>query len=259
MVRGIYTAGTGMLTQMNRMDVVANNIANSDTTGFKRDVAVTRSFTDRFMHALGQPMAPLSFGDTRRIGQVRPGNFVDEVYTDFAGGAVRHTGNTFDMSIEGSGFFVVQAGEGEEAVVRYTRNGAFGLDSNRVLRTSEGHTVLSSAGAAITVPEGVSIDIGYGGEIIVGGEVVANVGLVSFENPQSLRKFGENLFDRTEATQEQGFVGRVLGGYLENSNVNTVREMVDMINIQRNFEANQRMVTIQDNTLNLAVNEIARR
>ena len=257
MIRGIYTAGTGMLTQMNRMDVVANNIANSDTTGFRRDLAVTRSFTDRFMNALGNPTTPFRFGDTRRIGQVRPGNFVDEVYTDFSTGSVRHTGNPFDIAIEGEGFFVIQAGEG--APNRYTRSGAFVLDSERTLRTREGHAVLDAQGATISVPDGASIEVNDGGGIMVDGVLAASIGLVSFEDPQSLRKFGENLFDRTEASVEQPFGGRLLAGYLENSNVNTVREMVEMINIQRNFEANQRMVTIQDNTLNLAVNEIARR
>lgn len=262
MIRGIYTSAVGMKTQMNRMDVVSNNIANSDTVGFKRDLAVTRSFTDRLMFALGQPPSPLQFGGTRRLGEVRPGNFVDEVFTDFRGGSVRQTNNIFDIAIEGAGFITVQvAGEGAETTNRYTRAGHLSPDSAGILRTREGHAVLSSEGTPLTIPtgSGSDIEIQTNGQIVAGGEIIGTISITNFENPQTLRKFGENLFDRTEASVEADFNGRILSGYLENSNVNTVREMVEMINIQRNYEANQRLVTIQDSTLNLAVNEIARR
>ncbi|MCL2616098.1 MAG: flagellar hook-basal body protein [Defluviitaleaceae bacterium] len=263
MIRGIYASGVGMKTNMNRMDVIANNLANADTVGFKRELPVQRSFTEHFMHAIGGSHSD-RFGPTH-IGNVRLGNFVDEVHIDFRSGSLRQTYNPLNMAIIGEGFFAISAtGSNGETTQRFSRNGAFVLANDRTLRTPEGHAVLGTDGNPITVPDG-ELSINGNGEIHVrtpGSETFTHVGtvqIVNFENPQSLRPFGDNLFNTTPESTMVAFTGNVASGYLEMSNINVVREMVEMIAIQRNYEANQRVLTIADNTLGRAVNDIAQR
>ena len=264
MIRGIYASGVGMKTNMNRMDVISNNLANVDTAGFKRELPVQRSFTEHLMHAIGGPGASV-LGPTQ-IGQVRPGNFVDEVHLDFRNGALRQTGGQLDLAIVGDGFFSVSMTDQQgQATTRYTRNGAFTLDSNQQLRTMEGHLVQSASGGPITIPSGSEIAIAGNGAVYVRDPadasltLVDTIQIVSFENPQSLRQFGDNTFNTTAESVQTDFTGNVLSGHLETSNVNIVREMVEMIAIQRNYEANQRVLTIADTTLGRAVSEIAQR
>ena len=245
MIRGLYASAVGMQTNMNRMDVVSNNLANVDTAGFKRETAVQRSFTEELMHAMGGPNHHIT--GPRRVGPVRLGNFVDEVHIDFRNGPLRTTDNPFDFAIVGEGFFAISMTDRNgETTERFTRNGSFTLDQNRQLRTMEGHVVLGVDGGPITIPADGTLDI-------------SALRIVNFENPQSLRPFGDNTLNITPESVQVAFSGTVLVGYLESSNVNPIREMVEMIAIQRNYEANQRVLSIADTTLQRAVNDIARR
>jgi len=257
MLRGLYNSAMGMTTQMQRMDVVANNLANADTLGFKRDVVVTQSFAD----ALGQRIREYDLGITNRpnVGFMSLGTFVHTLHTDFSIGSLRLTGGALDLAMDGLGFFQINhvSSTGEETL-KFTRSGNFLLNQDRILMTMDGMAVLSASGNPITIPDG-EIVILANGEIQVNGEAIDQIGMVQFEDPQTLRAFGNNLFMTTEESVIEPFAGNLIQGYLENSNVNTVREMVEMISLARVYEANQHAFGIRDQIFGQAVSEIARR
>ncbi len=255
MVRGLYTSALGMTTQMNKMDVVSNNIANADTTGFKKDAVVTRSFTEEFMKKLDDPTDMIT---APRIGKMSLGVFVDDIHTSFNNGTFKKTGGNLDLAITGTGFFAVsvvdKAGNVNEM---YTRDGAFSLSTSGMLITKDGNFV-SGQNGTISVPNG-RISIDEDGNVYSNGEFVDRIKMVDFEDLATLRKVGDNTFDTTEQTQTKPCTAAISTGYLENSNVNPVKEMIDMITVARTYEANQRLVTIHDTTIGRAVNDIARR
>jgi len=247
----------GMTTQMQRMDVVANNMANADTRGFKRDIVVTQSFAD----ALGRRIREYDLGITNRppVGFMSLGTFVHTLHTDFSQGSLRQTGGALDLALDSLGFFRVAHVASDGTVTnKYTRDGGFLLNSDRVLTTSDGYAVLNTSGSPINIPAGEIVILGNG-DILVNGETIDRIQMVSFEDPLTLRAFGNNLFTITEDSVEIPFTGSVMQGYLENSNVNTVREMVEMITLARAYEANSRALSIRDGLLGQAVSEIARR
>lgn len=265
MVRGLYTAGIGMMSQMNRMDVLSNNLANVDTAGHKRDLSVTRSFTDELLFRVnaGTPMeTALGFPPVPRpIGRHSSGMVVDEVFVDFSMGRIRATGDALNFALNGSGFFTVAVElPTGEVVTRYSRDGNFTVDAFGRLVNMSGALVLGFDDLPIMIPigEGTPI-VDPSGEIIIGGEVVGQMAIVDFANLETLRKVGDNLFDVTDLTEMVLFEGSVIQGYLESSNVNVVREMVELINVARMYEANSRFVQAMDQTLARSVNDIARR
>jgi flagellar basal-body rod protein FlgG len=262
MLRGLYISGIGMRSQMDRMSVISNNLANVDTTGFKRDVTASRSFTDEVMNRLHAEVPDPITGHARHhvpINRFTSGVFVDEVHTDFMQGALQAAGDQYALAIAGNGFFAVSVPLANgEMVTRYTRDGSFTPDSQGMLMTRDGGIVLSDANTPIFIPQGFSeIIIDNTGRIIAGGDVVAALQMVDFENYASLRKMGNNYFDVTEQTVQIPFTGRVEQGYLELSNINAVREMIDIINVSRIYEANARFVQAMDETLGRAVSQIA--
>ena len=256
MVRGLYTAGVGMTAAMNKVDVIANNIANAATTGYKKDNVITQSFSEELMKRLHDPALNHVVHDVG-IGGVRLGVFVDTIHTDFMNGSLNITGNEFDLAVVGDGFFVVTAEDrtgtqGEH----YTRNGSFAL-LNGMLITKDGYAVMGSNGV-INIPDG-DFSVSETGAIYIDGEFIDNIRMVSFNDNQSLRKYKDNLYTTTPESQIVEFAGSIQQGALEMSNVNTVREMVDLITTHRNYEASQRVITTIDQQLGRAVSDIARR
>lgn len=254
MIRGIYTSALGMITSMQRMDVVTQNMANANTTAYKRDHVVSHEFSDILMARLNDP--GLRMFKSMPIGFVNPGVFVDDVFTAFTQGAFQQTGNSLDLAISGQGFFVVNL-DGEEL---FTRDGTFTM-ANGLLLTQSGGRVQGLNGD-ITLPDGYIV-IDEQGRILVNDEYIDTLRFANFSRDglHSLRKMQDNLFrvsDYTPGT-EMPFEGLVMQGYLEMSNVNIVREMVEMITNQRAYDTNARMITLQDGTLQRAVNDIARR
>ena len=249
MLRGIYTASSAMMVEQTRLDVISNNLSNVNTVGFKRyDVAV-QSFHDVLIEAQG--VSPK--GAYRHpIGVLGMG--ADEVisYTSFAAGALRHTGNSLDVAISGEGFFVVQTPEGE----RYTRDGSFRIGPSSELVTSAGHPVLGENGPIIL--RGNRIDIDAQGVVYVDGRQVDKLRIVDFAAREGLRKQNSQYFESTEssgaAIPAENYV--VSQEHLEQSNVEIVREMVNMINATRSYEMNQRMILSQDDALSKAVNDV---
>lgn len=255
MIKGLYTSALGMTTQMNKMDVVANNIANIDTTGFKKDKVVTRAFTEELIKRLGDQ------SDIRRtvpVGGMSKGLFIDDVYTDFSSGSLRNTGAPLDLAISGEGFFVIMA-ENANGVLEenYSRDGAFTLDANRVLVTKLGQRVMGLNGE-ITIPDG-DIVVDSNGEIYSNDEYVDTLRMTSFSDLHSLRKFKDSLYSTTAQSQPIPFTGIIEQGYVENSNAGSVNEMLDMIATSRLYEANQRMILAHDTILQRVANDIGRK
>jgi len=254
LIRGLYTGASGMLAEMTRTDVISNNIANVNTTGFKKDRTIFRAFPEMYIHRIDDPvsvgldrtMDPRPF-----IGMMGTGVMVDEVNTDFSQGNLNTTSNLLDVAIKGEGFFEVQTPEG----IRYTRDGSFSLSREGYLITKDGYYVLGENGPLIIPQEG-EIAINSLGEVVVGAQYVDRLRVVGFEDQGLLVKQGDNLFV-SEAPAIQADA-QVVQGALEGANLNTVTEMVDLITAFRAYEASQKVIRTHDETLDRAVNDIAR-
>ena len=248
MIRGLYTSALGMTSQMKKMDIVTNNIANADTTGFKRDVAATQSFSAELMKRLDDQTRYFNV-HAKNAGNVSLGVFVDDITTDFSTGSLRQTDSPLDLAISGDAFFAISyPNKNGENSVKYTRDGSFTISADGTIVTRDGYALLGADGNSIRVTGGTPV-VSENGTVYVNDEVLGQISLVSFENTESLRKFGSNLYDVTDITAQKASTSALLQGYLENSNINSVVEMVELINLSRAYEANQKMVTIHDTTM----------
>lgn len=249
MIRGLYTAGTGMISQMKKMDVITNNLSNVNTTGYKEDTLLTRSFQETLLSRINDPSVVYS---TPEVGPLNKGVRIDQVHTDFEQGTLNETGNKTDFAIQGKGFFVVNTPNGE----RLTRDGTFTLDATGRLVTSEGHPVMGQNGEIYIGTKQFSVNGQR--EIMVDGEVIDRLHIVNV-NDEDLRKTGDNLYlninpqNQTENTDSQ-----VKQGFLEGSNVDLAKSMVNMMEVYRNYESNQRVVKMLDDTLGRTVNDIGK-
>jgi len=264
MLRGLYISGIGMRSQMDRMDVLSNNLANADTTAFKRDISVSRSFTDELMNRVhGEIPCPVTGHERhhRPINRFTSGVFVDEVHTDFMQGSLQVAGDQYAMAIAGNGFFVVNVPLSTgEIVTRYTRDGSFTPNSEGMLMTKDGGIVMGANGMPIYIPREISeITVDAMGRIVAGLDIIGQLQLIDFEDYTTLRKMGNNYFDVTEQTVMIPFTGEVWQGHLELSNISAVREMIELINVSRIYEANSKFVQTMDQMLGQAVSQIASR
>lgn len=278
MIRGIYTGTTGMLAQMQNLDTIANNLANMDKTGFKRDTTVFKSFPEMLIRrASDDGMVKFPLGSYDRmpvVGKLGTGVEVNETFTTFEQGSLRRTENAFDFALDGEGFFTIETKDG----LRYTRNGSFLLDKDSFLVTKDGSYVLGENGRIQLKQNNFSVN--EQGEIVVNGDfqghkdrmvsyaendwqnpqITDKLRIVTFRQPRALEKNGNSYFSpREDAFPEYPATEtKVQQGFLENSNVNPVIEMTRMIEVQRIYEANQRIVQTHDAALGRLVNEIAK-
>ena len=246
-----------MLTQQHKMDVVSNNLANATTVGFKKDTLSLEAFSDILARRIedrgDNPM-------TRSLGSMTMFNNLAEVRTSFTQGVLQDTGLTTDVAIDAdaNAFFVVASRDASGNAANFlTRDGSFQTTASGLLVTRNGDPVLGTEGA-IQLPAGAEFTVRGDGTVEVAGAVVAKLLVRHIENPESLRKQGDNLLAATEQTRDGTFSGRVIQGRLEQSNVDSVREMVDMITVLRAYETNQKMIQYQDETLDKACNQIGR-
>ncbi|MFT9495706.1 flagellar hook-basal body protein [Anaerosolibacter sp.] len=356
MLRGLYTATSAMTTNNKKLDVVTNNIANINTTGYKKDLVVSETFpevlikkiagskdmmdTDFFKgvevtqdgnvyemkteggffrtktpigisyekalnftvnedgylstyyrdqdgnidtsagyQVLGN-RGPIFVGDGQLevndrgqvqvngnivdnlvmiappgvIGTLNSGVRLDKIETNHHQGQLYETDNKMDLAIKGRGFFQVETPEG----IRYTRDGSFKLNTAGELVTNEGYPVLGSQGTILI--EGAELAVSERGDILVDGETVDWLDMIEITNVKDLRKDGNNLYRLEDGLEleTQAFTGQVLQGFLESSNVDSVKEMVEMITLFRNYESNQRMIKAYDDTLQRTVNDIGK-
>jgi flagellar basal-body rod protein FlgG len=240
-----------MKTQFEKMDILTNNLANVDTTGYKKDIVVSRSFPEELTKRIQDRKN--GFSNNRNIGNMSLGLYIDEIYTSYVQGALKQTNDPLNLAIQGKAFFAIET---EDGIEKYTRDGSFVLGPDGRLMTKEGNTVLGENGA-IRLEQG-DVRIDESGNIYVNDEYIDRLRILEFENPESLRKVGDNLLERTEATAEKNVESQIMQGFVEGSNVNVVREMVDMITATRIYEANQKAIQTHDETLGKAVNEVGK-
>lgn len=246
MIRGLYTSATGMMVQRNRMDVVTNNIVNAETTGYKKDTLLTTPFNEVMLQRTNDPGINIYGGNI--VGPYSFGTHVDELITNFAQSSLEQTDRSTDLAITGEGFFAIETQAGE----RYTRAGNFAVDTQGYLVTEEGNYVLGQNGRIYVG----STDFNVAGDGTISGEyaVADRLRIVSFEDNGVLRKEGSSLYSvygGGQAAAAEGY--SIKQGMQESSNVDVASEMVDMISLYRKYEANQKAVTMTDETLGLAV------
>lgn len=254
MVKGLYSAYTGMLNEQKRLDIVANNIANAATTGYKKEGVTNQAFDS--MLAIKVKDATNGYMD-ESIGSVSLGVKIGEVYVNHTQGSIRQTGNTFDVALEGNGFFTIAVvdGNGEESI-KYTRDGSFKLNSEGYLMDADGNYVLGEGGYIQIPTEQAEVAIDSLGRITANGEYLDDLYITDFENYDYLKKYGDNLYEAVDGATEIEATGLVQQGYLEQSNVQSVEEMVNMIAITRAYETNQKVISTIDTMLDKAVNSV---
>ncbi len=246
---GMYLSAEGAQAQSKRLEVIANNMANINTVGFKPDAA---AFQSRFAEAIQEGHAGAG---SRGIDDVGGGVKVIETLTNFAPGRLQRTGNEADMAIIGNGFFQV-AGEGGEPLM--TRAGAFRLDPEGRLLTANNRAVLDAGGAPIQLAPNVPWSVSKDGFIQQSGGAIP-LALVEPESLDDLTKVGANLFRSRSEVQPVGENAReVRSGYLEMSGANSTQQMMAMIEASRAFEANARMIQTQDDAMGQLVGRLLR-
>lgn len=357
MLRGLYTATSAMTTNNKKMDVITNNLANINTTGYKKDLVISETFPEVLIKKINSPVdyagregfrgvevtqeenggyqvsttggffrtktfngvsyekmlnfavnedgylstyyrdqdgnidtsagylvlgnrGPVYVGDAALeindrgqvlvdgnivdnlvmlapppvIGTLNSGVRLDKIEINYEQGQIFETDNQLDFALKGRGFFQIETPEG----VKYTRDGSFKLNANNELVTSEGYRVLGSNGPILI--EGTKVSVSEGGEIFVDDQWMDQLNIVDIQNLRDMRKEGSNLYRMAAGTEAeaQPFSGQVLQGFLENSNVDAVKEMIEMITLFRNYESNQRMIKAYDDTLHKVVNEVGK-
>ncbi len=251
MVQGLYTSGSSMLNRTSRQDVITNNIANSEVPGFKRD--------GLFIKELGEAR--------RKATGSHPEWRADQIggaYVDFDQGSIRHTNSTRHLAIHGPGFFQVRTPQGD----LYTRNGEFSVSRDGEIVTNLGHQVLDDRGGSIQVEDNNFV-VNDGGQVLVNGESVATLAIHDFEKDVDGYYQDPDGVTRLERKQNGFFYPKpgvravdkspetkVIQGALEQSNVQPIIQMVDMVELMRAYEADQRAIRAQDETLRRAVNEV---
>ncbi len=265
--KGIFTALSGAMAQTQRLDTIANNIANANTTSFKKDEQTFREYLTAYEKppdVIQVPRVPASIESFYNMqGGDRALVESSGVFTDFSQGIVKPTGNTLDLAIEGQGFFEVLTPQG----VRLTRNGALNISAEGLLVTRDGHPVLREGlgqdpnGRMIQVSSR-NVTFSQSGEIYEGGESLGRLSLVRPENLEALQKVGSSSYRLRENFQAQlipADTAQVQQGFLEGSNVNIIKEMTDMIGASRAFESAQQTMKAFDQMDAKLVNELARR
>lgn len=234
MLRGIYANAQAMTALMAKQDVQSNNLANVNTTGFKKDRVNFEEFQEVLRgQIVSTPVAKTS--------------------TDTEDGPLQRTENPLDMAIQGNGYFTLETPQGP----RYTRAGSFQWNAKGQLTNSAGLIVQGSGGPIQKSPEGGPVRIGTDGKITMGENAIGQLNIVGFTKEARLKKVGGGLYEAVGG-EPQTSHGQVVQGFLESSSVNSVQEMADMINTLRLFETNQRSLRYQDEALGHAIQELAR-
>ncbi len=252
MIRGIYTSASGMLAETVRTDVISNNLANVNTTGYKRDVTINKDFASLLMERINDgPVTP--------IGGMGVGTVVDEIATIQDQGAFKVTGNPLDVAIKGKGFFVIQTPAGE----RYTRNGSFQRSAQGELVTSEGYRVMGQGGP-IQLGDTEKVNISSDGRVQLHqpGQIeaveIGQLRMVEFADEKQLLKEGDSMFKAAPNARAQASTTMVEQSALEMANTNAVTEMINLIAAFRSYEINSKAVQTHDTLMGRAVNDVGK-
>jgi flagellar basal-body rod protein FlgG len=267
-LKGVYTALSGAIAQSEKLDTIANNIANVNTPGFKRDQLSFQEYLTAYekeQKLMNVPKIPASIESFYDL-QGGDKSYVDVKgsFTDFSQGSLRNTGNNFDVALEGKGFFEVATPNG----IRLTRSGNFTLDGNGRLVTKEGFPIMKAGGEGadpasriITVGDSAQFSISDSGEVFQGAESLGKLSVVNPTDPDALQKMGSSLYGfRPNKNPEVTNVVNpgMKQGFLETSNVNIVKEMTDMITTNRVFESTQKAISAYDQMADKLVNQVGK-
>lgn len=252
MIRGLYTAVSGMITLEAKQDVITNNLANANTNGYKGDTLSIKSFKDVLVENKDKVLAGQNVSNS--IGRLSLGAGINGTSVNYSQGVLQDTGKETDFAIDGKGFFVIQRGNENF----YSRDGHFRINSQGYLVTDIGDIVLgknpiTGQMGQIFVGNG-KLSIDANNNILVDGKNVAKFATADFNDYNSLKKVGDNLYEG-ENPDYNGNV-YVKQKVLEKSNVNIITEMVNMITVSRSFETNQKMIQAIDETMAKAANEV---
>ncbi|WP_163969526.1 flagellar hook-basal body protein [Oceanobacillus halotolerans] len=265
MLRGFYTAASGMISQQRQQEALSNNIANANTPGYKSDQATLRAFPEMLIHEMGNRNIPTTTGlnlpTQNPLGTLNTGVYVHEMVPNHGQGDVKETGIGTDLALvngtlpdeTGSLFFTVQNEDGE---VRYTRNGNFTVDGQGFLVTTQGYYVLDQAGNPIQT-DGMEFQVMENGTLDVAGQQIP-LGIAYTANANDFEKEGNGLFNGEAGAIPVGTTFSVQQGFLEQSNVDALQSMTSMMESYRMFETNQRVLKAYDESLGKAVSEIGR-
>jgi len=266
MMKSMYSGVAGLKSHQTKMDVIGNNIANVNTTGFKAQRAI---FTDVIYQKLASASAPTDDGaGGTNPQQIGLGVSVSTIDTDFNSGSPQSTGYGLDLCLSGDGFFMLKESEDSEEIV-YTRLGNFKLDANSNLVNGSGYMVLSSDQDSINCEGYTNVSVDKKG--VIRGindsgeeEEIAVIGVANFVNPGGLEKLGNSNYKETANSGEvltegdlvvgENGTGEIVPGYLEMSNVDLAREFTEMITTQRGYQANSRVITVSDTMLEELIN-----
>ena len=248
MISGLYAAATGMIAVEHRQAVIANNISNAATPGFKRQLPVDKGFYQLLFQRMRHPFW------ANRVTGPGGGLQINETFTDHAMGPLMQTGNPLDIALQGPGFIVVNTPAGE----RLTRNGHLAVDADGRLMTVDGHQVQDINGGGIDAVGG-PIMINRDGTVLVDGAPVGRIRIVEFDNPHMLNREGHDMYRPTAAAMEQSIPAAdtdVISESLESANVQLPTEMINMILGVRSYEANQRVINSVDETIGRLIDQV---
>ena len=241
MIQGLYEAASGLLSEARAHEIRANNLANINTVGFKKDTPFFRLLAESGSSSRYDPKSP-------------SGVVVGGTATDFSQGPLRGTGNPLDLALKGEGFFAVQFGDKEG----YTRAGNFKVGPEGELLDQNGLSVLAEQGE-LSIAAGAQVTIDSNGEVFTDGNSIGVLKVVTFDDKSVLKKMGSSLWvDGTENAEPKKATGaKVQQGFLESSNANVIEEMVSMIDEMRRFEAHQKTIrSVLDDTVGRTINSL---
>ena len=275
MIRGLYTAASSMLCETIRQDMVANNLANVDTPGFKRDQGIFKELPTMEIRKVndGQLYPPRPFYKYPKIGKLGTGVILDETYTDFKAGKFEYTGNNLDLALANNkAFFVYESKNG----IRYSRDGVLTVNQDGYLTDMNGdyllgeklpaneikdETLVSNTGkkigtfGRIKVGKREKLTVGEDGIVTVDGNEIARILRAKASDRKAFRKEGSNLYKRAYGNVTRA-MGDVKPGYVEKPNFSIVEAMVKMIEVSRAYEANSKVIQSQDGLLDKAINSV---
>jgi flagellar basal-body rod protein FlgF len=261
LVRGIYTAATGAIAAESNIDMIANNMANVSTIGFKRQLlqleAQPASDVYRWQSDPGTAVATQgtlsSQSSQEYVGQMGSGAQIYDTPTNFEQGSIELTNNDFDFAIYGQGFFAVRNAAG---AVRYTRDGSFVRNANGTLTTIDGDTVVDSNGFPINIPTQGKVSVDPAGTLSTNGVTFGKIGIFDVSNPRVVRSGGANVFTDGGSAVTPDTTSSVVQHATEKSNSDVVRSIVDLIVAQRWFDANIKNIQTEDAATGLAISAV---
>lgn len=250
MIKGLYTAASSMGALEKKSNIRANNLANANSTAFKKSDVITSSFSEMMLQRIEADKG------SQEIGGISTGAAVERSFKDMRQGDFKKTNGNLNFAIQGKGFFAVET----EAGNRYSRDGNFTINNDSELVTQSGNPILDVNGERIQLIFGEDFNVDQNGVIhFNNGLRGAQISIVNFEDSRELIQQGDNLYQLAE--ESNGPIDSdavLLQGYLENSNVKIVEEMVKMIKTTRHYESNQKVITSLDESLSKVINEVGK-